>query len=135
MTNDDNRAYAATILRVSIGAMFIAHGLLKVLVFTIPGTVGYFQQIGFPGFLAYPVIAYEIIGGAALIAGIYTRYVALAGIPVLIGALLVHAGNGMIFSNANGGWEFPAFWTIALIVLALLGDGAYSLKQALRGER
>jgi len=128
LTETQNTAYAAFLLRVSLGVMFIAHGLLKVLVFTIPGTVGYFESIGYPGFFAYLVIAAELAGGALLIAGFYARYVALALIPVLIGATLQHLGNGWVFSNAKGGWEFPAFWTVTLLVQALLGNGAFALK-------
>ena len=42
--------YAATLLRVSSGVLFLAHGLLKVNVFTVAGTVGYFESLGLPGF-------------------------------------------------------------------------------------
>jgi len=108
--------------------MTLAHGLLKVFVFTIPGTVGFFESLGYPGVLAYAVIAAEVAGGLALIAGLWTRYVALALVPVLVGATITHAGNGWLFSNPNGGWEFPAFWTVALIVQALLGDGAFAAR-------
>jgi len=120
-------AYAAFILRVSLGVMILAHGLLKVFVFTIPGTVGFFESLGYPGALAYLVIAAEVVGGLALIAGIWTRFVALALVPILIGATMTHAGNGWLFSNPDGGWEFPAFWTMTLLVQALLGNGAYAL--------
>lgn len=120
--------YAAIILRVSLGAMLLAHGLLlKVFTFTVPGTVGYFQSIGYPGFFAYLVIAGEVLGGIALILGIWTRGVALLMLPILIGATLQHVGNGWVFSAPKGGWEFPAFWSAALVVQALLGDGAYAL--------
>lgn len=131
---NDHRAsdYGTALLRVSLGVMLLAHGLLKVFVFTIPGTVGFFAKVGFPGALAYPVIAIEVLGGLMLIAGIYTRWVALAAVPLLLGATLVHAGNGWLFSGAGGGWEYPAFWAVALLVQALLGDGAYALRPELR---
>lgn len=122
--------FAALILRVSLGVMFIAHGLLKVLVYTLPGTVQFFEQVGLPGFLAYVVTVLEIAGGALLIAGIGTRWVSLALAPVLLGALAVHSGAGWVFSNPNGGWEYPAFLTAAVVVQALLGPGAYSLSGA-----
>ncbi len=128
MTDQNNDAYAALILRVSLGALFLAHGLLKIFVFTVPGTVGFFESVGFPGFLAYATIAGEIVGGLALIAGIGTRYVSLALLPVLLGATYVHAGYGWLFSNQGGGWEFPAFWAITLVVSALLGNGAYAVR-------
>lgn len=120
--------YAALVLRIASGVLFLAHGLLKVFVFTIPGTVGFFESIGFPGLLAYLTIVAEIGGGLALIAGVYTRVVALALIPVLLGATFVHSGNGWLFSNEGGGWEFPAFWALVLAATSLLGDGAFAFK-------
>ena len=127
---DQRSALAALVLRVALGTMFVAHGLLKVFVFTVPGTVQFFQSIGFPGELAYVTIAAELIGGGLLIAGVYTRYVALALVPIMLGALSVHTGNGWLFSAPNGGWEYPAFWTVTLVVQALIGDGAYALRPA-----
>jgi putative oxidoreductase len=126
--------YGTTLLRVSLGVLLLAHGFLKIFVFTIPGTVGFFAKVGFPGALAYPVIAIEVLGGLMLMAGVYTRWVALAAVPVLLGATMVHAGNGWLFSNPNGGWEFPLFWAVALLVQALLGDGAYALRPAANRE-
>ena len=121
--------YAALLLRTSLGVMFIAHALLKILVFTPAGTVGFFASLGVPGWLAYPTMGAELLGGVLLIAGIQTRVVSLALVPVLIGTIvLVHGGNGWLFSNANGGWEYPLFLTVAALTQALLGDGAYSLR-------
>ena len=123
--------YAALLLRVSLGVLLLAHGLLlKVMTFTVAGTVGYFESIGYPGFLAYLVILGEIGGGVALILGVQTRVISLLMLPILIGATLQHLGNGWVFSAENGGWEFPVFWTVALIVQALLGDGAYAWRPA-----
>ncbi|MFM7334466.1 MAG: DoxX family protein [Tabrizicola sp.] len=123
-----NSDYAALILRVSSGALFIAHALLKVFVFTLPGTVGYFESLGLPGFLAYVTILVELGGGIALVLGVATRAVSVALIAVLLGATWAHAGNGWVFSSANGGWEFPLFWAIVQGAIALLGSGAYALK-------
>ena len=123
-----NTDLAALLLRVASGSLFIAHGLLKLLVFTIPGTVGYFESLGLPGFVAYLTIFAELAGGLALILGIGTRAVALALIPVLLGATWVHAGNGWLFSGEGGGWEVPLFWAIINAVIALLGSGALALK-------
>ncbi len=119
--------YAALVLRVSLGVLFIAHGLLlKVFTFTIPGTVGFFESIGYPGFFAYLVILGEIGGGLALILGVKTRIISLMLLPILLGATAQHLGNGWLFSAPNGGWEFPALWTVLLFVQAMLGDGAYA---------
>lgn len=101
---------------------------MKVFVFTLPGTVGYFESLGLPGVLAYLVILAEVGGGLALILGVATRAVSLALIPVLLGATWVHSGNGWVFSSEGGGWEFPLFWAMVQGVIALLGRGAMALR-------
>lgn len=125
----DNRTapYAATMLRVSLGVMFIAHALLKVLVFTPAGTVKFFESIGLPGPLAYITIGAELIGGALILGGVYARYVSLALVPILLGATWAHAGNGWVFNAPNGGWEYPAFLVVAALAVTLLGDGKYAI--------
>ncbi|MEL6978671.1 MAG: DoxX family protein [Pseudomonadota bacterium] len=121
---------AAFVLRVSLGVMFLAHAGLKVFVFTPAGAAAFFASLGLPGELAYATIAAETLAGAALILGVGSRIAALATLPILIGAILfVHGPNGWLFSNPNGGWEFPAFWAAALVAQALLGDGAYALSR------
>ncbi|OUS04807.1 hypothetical protein A9Q96_13950 [Rhodobacterales bacterium 52_120_T64] len=128
MNNYNQSDYAAFALRVSSGSLFIAHGLLKVMVFTIPGTVGYFESLGLPPIIAYLTIIAELGGGLALILGVATRLVSLALIPVLLGALWAHAGNGWAFSSAGGGWEYPALWAVLQASVVLLGGGAYALR-------
>lgn len=128
MIDDKTAPYAALLLRVTLGVTLLAHGALKVFVFTVPGTVQFFESIGYPGFFAYLVILAELGGGVALLLGAFVRPVAVALIPVLIGATLQHAGNGWLFSAPGGGWEFPAFWTVMLAVQALLGAGALTLR-------
>ncbi|OUR63580.1 LysR family transcriptional regulator [Colwellia sp. 39_35_sub15_T18] len=129
MTTQATAPYAVLILRIALGTMFIAHALLKILVFTPEGTVGYFASLGVPGWFAYPTMAIELIGGAMLILGIKTRPVSLALIPVLVGAMvLVHGAKGWLFTNEGGGWEYPLFLIAALIAQSLLGNGAITLK-------
>ncbi|MBC2837159.1 DoxX family protein [Paragemmobacter straminiformis] len=130
-TAASNADLAATLLRVTSGVWFLLHAGLKIFVFTIPGTVGFFESLGLPGVLAYLVIAAELLGGIALIAGFKTRLVALGLSVILLGSIYApHFANGFFFSNPNGGWEFPAFWAITLWALALLGDGAYSVSKS-----
>lgn len=125
---NDNSDFAALLLRVALGTMFIAHGLLKVLIYTLPGTAAFFEQAGFPGWSAYIVCIAEIVGGALLIGGIAVRAVSLGLIPVLLGAVYTHFSAGWVFSNPNGGWEYPAFLTVAAAVQVLLGPGRYALR-------
>ena len=129
MIKTSTSPYAALLLRVSLGIMFLAHVGLKIFVFTVPGFVGYFASLGLPAIAAYAVIALEFFGGLALILGIYASWVALPLALEMLGTIaLVHGGNGWLFTNKGGGWEYPAFWTVGLIVLYLLGDGAMALK-------
>lgn len=133
MIDSRTAPFAALVLRVALGIMFLAHGLTKVLVFTPAGTAGFFESIGFPGFLAYPVMAFEVIGGLLLVLGVYSRYIAAMAVVQLFVASTVHFGNGWSFTNANGGWEYPIYLTVTALVVALLGDGALAAKRSARG--
>ncbi|MEQ8354963.1 MAG: DoxX family protein [Kiloniellaceae bacterium] len=129
MIDSRTAPYAALVLRVALGIMFLAHSLyLKVIVFTVPGTVGFYESIGLHGVFAYLTIFAEIVGGTALILGFQTRLAALALLPVLVGATWFHSGNGWVFSAEGGGWEYPVFLIAASLVQALLGSGAYAVK-------
>ena len=119
---------AIALLRIALGIILIAHGLLKVMVFTLPGTAQFFANVGFPAWSAYPVTALEVIGGALLIMGLWTRWVALATLPVLIGASWVHLGNGWVFSAPNGGWEYPVLLVLLALAVFLGGPGRWSLQ-------
>jgi putative oxidoreductase len=125
--NYSHNDYAALTLRSALGLMFLAHGLLKIMVFTLAGTAGFFESVGFPGWAAYIVAPFEVLAGLALVLGIYTRPVAVASLAVLLGALVVHSGNGWMFTNKNGGWEYPAFLVVAAITVALLDGGRIAL--------
>ena len=127
----DNRLapYGAFILRVALGVMYLAHSLvLKLYVFTLAGNAQFFGSIGLPAWFGYAVFFAEAIGGALLVLGVYARPVALALVPVLVGAAWVHWGNGWVFSSPNGGWEYPLFLVVASLAVALVGEGAYALK-------
>jgi putative oxidoreductase len=129
MVDSRTAPYAALVLRVSLGLLFLAHAGLKTFVFTPAGTAQFFATLGLPGPLAYAVIAAEVLGGLALIAGFYSRAVALALIPILVGAIVtVHGQAGFFFSNPKGGWEFLALWIVGLAAVALLGDGRWALR-------
>ena len=120
--------YGLLLLRVSLGAMFIAHAWLKFGVFTVPGFANFLGQVGLPAVLAWPIILAELIGGLAILTGFYARIVSVALLPVLIGAALIHAPNGWVFNAPNGGWEYPAFLAAAALAHILIGDGAFAIK-------
>lgn len=123
---------AALLLRVALGSMWISHALLKLLVFTLPGTAAFFASVGLPGALATPVFAAELLGGIAILLGWQGRWVSLALLPVLVGATVVHAGKGWVFTAPGGGWEYPVFLIAMSIVHVLLGDGRHALPRARR---
>ena len=128
MIDSRTAGYGVFILRIALGALLLAHFALKYFVFTPAGTAQFFGSIGLPPALAYLTMLVELVAGVALVLGVWARLAALAAVPVLVGAVIfVHLGNGFFFSAPNGGWEFPAFWAAALIVQALVGDGAYAL--------
>ncbi|KAF7597801.1 MAG: hypothetical protein CGU28_16550 [Candidatus Dactylopiibacterium carminicum] len=126
MQDTHSSALAALVLRLTLGIALLAHAALKIFVFTVPGTVGFFASLGLPAIAAYLTIFGEIFGGLGLLAGFRTRLVALLTLPILLGATWAHSGNGWMFNAPNGGWEYPAFMVANAIALALLGAGAWS---------
>ena len=128
MNTANTAPYGALLLRVALGVMFLTHSVyLKLMVFTLPGTVKFYESLGLPGIGAHATIAVEVVAGLMLILGYRTRIAALATLPVLLGATWVHWGNGWLFTNGGGGWEYPLFLVVAAVAQALLGDGAFAL--------
>ena len=126
-----SKDYGIALLRISLGVMFIAHSVvLKLFMFGLPGTAGYFESIGLPAALAYVVFGMEAVGGILLVLGVRTRQVAAALIPILVGALWAHSGNGWVFSSANGGWEYPLYLIVLSAAQVLLGEGAFALSRS-----
>lgn len=123
---------ATFLLRVTLGIMFLAHSvILKLFVFTLPGTAQFFESIGMPGWLAYVVFSAEAVAGVLLVLGVQSRWVALATVPILVGATWAHSGNGWMFGYENGGWEYPAYLTLLAVVQGMLGDGEFALNRSL----
>lgn len=134
MNRERSIDHGIALLRVSLGLMFIAHSvLLKHFTYTLAGTAQFFESIGLPGPLAYVVFWMEAIGGVLLVLGVQTRVVAAALVPILLGATWTHAGNGWVFSAANGGWEYPLYLSVLAIAQVLLGEGAYALSRPRTG--
>lgn len=121
--------YGPTLLRVTLGILFLVHSAyLKLFIFTVPGTVAFFEGLGLPGISAYGVIVAEIVGGILLILGVRVRETAAVFAVISFGATWAHAEAGWLFTNEGGGWEFPLFLAIMAIVQVLLGPGALRLR-------
>jgi putative oxidoreductase len=129
MTLETNTNYGAMITRLSLGSVLLSHGLLKVIVFTVPGTVAYFESLGLPATAAYLTIFAEVVGGAAILLGLYTRLASLLSIPLLLGALWAHSGNDWVFSTKGGGWEFPLLLVVLAAAVAIQGGGPFALRK------
>jgi putative oxidoreductase len=125
-------AWGLALLRVALGTMWIAHAMLKPLVFTFAGTAQYFESVGIPGTLVGPVFAAELAIGAALILGVYARQAALLSVPILLTVVWVHVPNGWVHVAKGGGWEYPLFLLVSSVVVWLAGDGALALRRSAR---
>ena len=137
MIDNKTAPYAALVLRLATGAAFLAHAYLKAFVFGMAGAGKYFASLGLPDWFVYPILALEVCGGFALIAGVLVRWVAIPLLVELLATIvLVHGANGWLASAKGGGWEFPALWASAMLALTLLGDGAFALfpSSRLRGR-
>lgn len=132
MNTDPLSAYGVALLRISLGVMYLAHSVvLKLFTYGLPGTAGYFESIGLPGWLAYVTFAAEAVGGLMLVLGIYGRWVAIALTPALLGAIIwAHGANGWVFTAPNGGWEYPLYLIVLSLAQFLLGDGALTLRRS-----
>lgn len=126
---------AIAALRIALASMYLAHAIiLKIFLLGFAGTSDAFVTLGFPWWTSYLVIPAEVVGGVLLLLGIYVRQVALALVPVLVGAFLVKLPNGWLFDLPGGGWEYPAYLILLSFVQAALGPGAYALERRRRGK-
>jgi uncharacterized membrane protein YphA (DoxX/SURF4 family) len=118
-----NINFSLLLLRIALGAVFIAHGYQKLVGLT--GTVGFFGKIGLPEPVAYLVIAAEILGGLGVLLGFFTRFSAMAIAVVMIGAIsILKYKSGFV-----GGYEFDATLLAIAIALIFSGPGQYALKR------
>lgn len=129
-SQNDLAPYGAFLLRAALGIMWIAHAGLKFFVFGIAGFASWLESQGLPTIAAWPVPLLEVAFGLAILAGFYSRYAAILSLPIMLVATTVHTGNGWVFSNAGGGWEYPVFLFIALIAHIFIGEGAFAVRPA-----
>ncbi|MCM3728389.1 DoxX family protein [Neobacillus cucumis] len=119
----------AFILRVTLGALFLIHGIVK-FQGGIENIVGWFDSIGLPGFMAYGVAFLEIIGGIAIIIGLATRFFAALFALMMIGATIkVKLSVGLLGNGQMAGYELDLAFLAIAIYLAINGSKVLSLSQ------
>ena len=131
----NRQAWGTTLLRVAVGIIFTAHGAQKLFQMTPAGLAGFFGQIGipFPELNAYFVIAVELLGGLAMIAGLGTRLLgALFAAIMVVAFATVHGSQGFFLPN---GYEFLLVLFAGSITLVLQGAGAFALDNLLAGRK
>lgn len=119
------------LLRIGIGGVFVAHGIQKLAVFGIGGLAGFLGQLGvpFPTLSAVAVTAAELLGGLALVAGLFTRWAAIPiAFSMLVAAVTVHLKGGFFLPD---GVEYVLTLFLASIALVLTGSGAFSIDRLL----
>lgn len=117
------------VLRLGLGIVFFMHGWQKLFQMGIPGVTGFFGMLGapVPMVAATLVTVLELVGGAMLIAGLFTRWVSIAlAVEMLVAMLLVHLPGGFF---APDGVELVLTLLAGSVALALAGPGAYALDQ------
>jgi putative oxidoreductase len=119
--------YAALVLRLSLAFFFLAHLYRKFAVTGYDNWWSGMQKAGYADWVSAYTLGAEFAGAILLLLGVYTRYVSMLVLPVLIAITYHHAiRKGFWFSD--GGAEFALAWTFMLCVQVLLGDGAYALR-------
>ncbi|MDR6244374.1 DoxX family protein [Paenibacillus hunanensis] len=121
----------STIMRVVLGILFLAHGISKFQM-GMDGVAGWFQSVGIPGFLAYVVSPIELVGGILLIIGLFTRYVSILLIIVLLGAVFtVKLSAGLMGNGQMAGYELDLSFMLVALYLAVTNNTGFSLDQML----
>ena len=124
-------AYGATVLRVTLGLVYVMHAYLALFVYGYRGTVRFQEGLGLPlpeiG-AAYVILAHGI-GGVLLFLGVWARWAALVNLPIMAGAFfLVHMRQGF-FMGRDGGYEYVLLVLAATLAQVFLGPGALALRR------
>ena len=124
-----------TILRVAIGAIFMAHGGQKLFVWGFDGVASGFAQMGIPmASVMGPFIGLlEFFGGFALIVGLLTRLASLGLASTMVVAILVVHAKAGFFNPA--GVEFPLSLLASTLLLVLTGAGSWSVDAIIARSR
>jgi len=136
-------SWAITVIRVTLGVIFFAHGAQKVFGwfggYGLKGTTGYFVSIGLPLPVAYAACFLELLGGIGLLLGLFTRLAALAIIAMMAGAIAkVHWPHGFFINwelapGKGHGLEANLAFIAMAVACVIAGGGALSLDALLMG--
>jgi len=130
MASGSTQDCGLTILRITVGIVFLVHGYQKLFHMGFHGVAGMFGHIGIPLPMVSAVVVtlVEFVGGILLIAGVGTRVAAaLLAVDMTVAILAVHLKHG--FGAQNGGFEYPLTLLAATLCLALAGGGMLSLRK------
>ncbi|WP_261130131.1 DoxX family protein [Bacillus sp. Marseille-Q3570] len=120
---------SSLILRVILGLTFFIHGLAK-FQGGIENTVGWFGSIGLPGFLAYGVALLELVGGIALVLGLFSRVISVLFALLMVGAIFkVKLAAGFLGNGQMAGYELDLALLAMAVAVAINHSKAYSLDQ------
>jgi len=123
-------SYGATLLRVILGIVYVMHAYLALVINGPAGMIAYNAKAGIPlpEVATWYLILAHGLGGILLVLGIYTRWAALANVPVMLGAIVfVHLKNG--FWAHQQGYEYVLVLLVSTVATAMIGGGALSLKR------
>lgn len=126
--------WAIALMRIVTGVVFFAHGYQKIFVQGVSSFAGFLSQIGMPApnLLAPLVAAIELLGGLALILGLFTRWVAVPlAIVMLVAGVAVHWKQGFFLPN---GYEYTLVLLAANVSLFLAGAGELALDNLWMGK-
>jgi putative oxidoreductase len=120
------RSWGITLLRVTVGAVFVAHGGQKFFQ-GFENVAEFLNGLGIPQPTAAAILltAVEFFGGLAMILGILTRYVAIMlAFDMAVAIVMYHWRNGFFMPN---GIEYPIVMLVANLTLILAGGGEAEL--------
>lgn len=118
------------VLRVAVGAVFLAHGIQK-FQGGVDGVAGFFDKIGIPfaSMMAWVVTIVETVGGGMLILGLSTQLsAALLAFIMIVAVVMVKASKGFI-----SGYELDVALFASSVALMLQGAGKYSIDSKICG--
>ena len=125
-------AYGATLLRLVLGIVYIMHAYLAAVVFGPAGMIAYQTRNGVPHAEIgtwYLILAHGL-GGICLVLGLFTRWAALANVPVMLGAVVfVHRKNGFWAHSNPPGYEYALVLVVVSLAVAMIGGGALALRR------